>query len=236
MGNPVVTAILAVLRLGIGLILLRLALDSRYRNLHWLAAVFYLNFLNLFLRGSDLWPASQVLMIVIQICLAMFTHATFYQHRRSPVAWVIAGLVVAGSASLYLSLRVPSYRGLQPIALLCALNWFWHALIAWQVGRTLGSDRSVEDWVKMRYGMVVTYAVAMGVLFVLPTWRSGVLLFRVAWWVTLIVALLLQYLAWGMPAALRRYLNRNYRSPVPAEQALSMTDEDILRALEKPAR
>ena len=163
MGNPVVTAILLVLRLGIGLILLRLALDSRYRNLHWLAAVFYLNFLNLFLRGSDLWPASQVLMIVIQICLAMFTHTTFYQHRRSPVVWVIAGLVVAGSASLYLSLRVPSYGGLQPIALLCALNWFWHALVAWQVWRTLGSDRSVEDWVKMRYVMVVTYAVAMSV-------------------------------------------------------------------------
>ena len=54
MGNPVVTAVLLILRLGIGLILLRLALkDPRHRNLHWLAAVFYLNFVNLFLRGSE---------------------------------------------------------------------------------------------------------------------------------------------------------------------------------------
>jgi hypothetical protein len=237
MGSPVVTIIMLVLRLGIGVILFRLALNPRYRNLHWLAAVFYLNFVNIFLRGPVLWPIAEIVMIVIQICLAMFTHTTFYRHRRSPVAWMIGGLVVAGSTSLYLSLWFPEYSGPQPMWTMCAVNWFWHALVAWQVWRKLRSDRSVEDWIKARYAMVVTYAVIMGALFVLlPLWRSSVLLVRMSWPVSMMLALVLQYLAWGMPAVVRRYLNRNYRPSAAAEQALSMTDEDVMHALEDQAR
>jgi hypothetical protein len=236
MGSPIVMAIFMVLRLGIGVILFRLALKPRYRNLHWLAAVFYLNFVNLFLRGPLLGPISQVVMVVIQICLALFTHTTFYRHRRSPVAWVIGGLVIAGGTSLYLAPRTFFYTWPQPMPFMCAVNWFWHALVAWQVWRTLRSDRSVDDWVKARYAIVVTYAVVMGVLFVLPFWRSPFSLFRWAWPVAVMVALVLQYLAWGMPAVLRRFLNRNYQRPAAAEQALSMSDEDVLRVLEKDGR
>jgi hypothetical protein len=117
-----------------------------------------------------------------------------------------------------------------------AVNWLWHALVAWQVLRKLRSDRSVEDWVKARYVLVVTYAVVMGALFLLPGWRSSFTPLRWTWPVIMMVALLLQYLAWGMPAALRRYLNRNYRPVVASEQELVMTDEEIVRALEKRVR
>ena len=48
--------------------------------------------------------------------------------------------------------------------------------------------------------------------------------------------LLLQYLAWGMPGPLRRYLNRDYQPSAAAEQAMNMSEEDVLRALEKQAR
>ncbi len=230
MGSPVFTAITLVLRLGIGVILFRLALNPRFRNLHWLAAVFYLNFLNVFLRGPGRGQIALVVMIVIQVCLALFTHTTFYQHRRSPVAWVIGGLLTAGGVSLYLSRQAPASTFPQPMSYMCALNWFWHGLVAWQVGLALRRDRSVEDWIKVRYVLVVTYAVTMGTLFLLPAWRSPVSL-RWLWPATFVVALLLQYLAWAMPAAVRRYLNRNYRPPLADERALSMTDEDIEHAL-----
>ncbi|MBN2369975.1 MAG: hypothetical protein JXO72_05760 [Vicinamibacteria bacterium] len=234
MGSPVVTGIFLVLRLGIGVILFRLALNPRYRNLHWLAAVFYLNFVNLFLRGPDLGMIAQVVMIVIQICLALFTHTTFYQHRRSPVGWVIGGLVVAGGASLYLSRQAPTYFGTQPMHLMCAVNWLWHALAAWKVWRALRPDGTVEDWIKARYAMVVTYAALMGALFLtLPLWLIPMPFIHITWQVTMMVALVLQYLAWGMPAFLRRRLNRNYRPSAAAEQAQSMTEEDALRALER---
>jgi hypothetical protein len=233
MENPVVMGILLVLRFGIGVILFRLALDPRYRNLHWLAAVFYLNFLNLFLRSPVLGPAALVVMVVIQICLAMFTHTTFYRHRRSPVAWMIGGLVAAGGASFHPSLRFPGYAGPQPLLMMCAVNWLWHALVAWQVWRGLRFDRSIEDWIKARYALVVTYAVVMGALFLMPLWQSPLPFVRMTLLVTMMFALVLQYVAWGMPAALRRYLDRNYQPATAAEQALSMTEEDLLRALEK---
>jgi hypothetical protein len=237
MGNPVMTAVFLVLRLGIGLILLRLALkDSRHRSLHWLAAVFYLNFVNLFLRGPAHPVISLTLTVVIQICLALFTHATFYKNRRSPVVWVIAGLLAAGGASLYLAPQRPAYTAWDPMRMMSAVNWLWHGLVAWQVWRRLRSDGSIEDWVKARYVMVVTYAAAMAALFLLPGWRTAWPVVGMAWTATFIVALLLQYLAWGMPAVLRRYLNRNYQPSAAAQQAMSMTEEDVLRALERQAR
>jgi hypothetical protein len=234
MNDPVITAILLILRLGIGVILFRLALNPRYRNLHWLAAVFYLNFVNIFVRGSALGPVSQVVMVVIQICLAMFTHTTFHQHRRSPVVWVIAGLVVSGGATLYLTQNVPTYQGPQPMYVMCAVNWFWHALVALQVWLKLRSDRSIEDWIKTRYALVVTYAVVMGGLFVVIVTRVRLPYFGFN--VIMMVALVLQYLAWAMPAAMRRYLNRNYQPPTVDEKALGMTEEEALRAVEEEAR
>lgn len=234
MGNPAVTAVFLILRLGIGLILLRLALkDPRHRNLHWLAAVFYLNFVNLFLRGSEFLLPSLALTVVIQICLALFTHTSFYKDRRSPVVWVIAGLLVAGGASLHLMPQRPTYSGPDPMWIMAAVNWFWHALVAWQIWRRLRFDRSIEDWIKARYLMVVTYAIAMAALFLLPIWPGARSAVGVAWTAVFIVALLLQYLAWGMPAVVRRYLNRDYQSPAAAETALEMTEEEIQRALER---
>ena len=240
MGNPVVTAIFLVLRLGIGLILLRLALkDSRYRNLHWLAACFYLNVLVLFLNGARLMLVSQIVVIMIQICLSMFTHTTFYQNRRSPVAWVIGGLVVGGGGSLYLWQRFPGsgFGGLRLMMVICAANWLWHAFVAHRIWRSLRLDRSIEDWVKARYVMVVTYAIAMAALFLLliPAGRVPRPVVRWAWPTITMVSVVLQYLAWGMPAVLRRYLNRNYQPSAAAQQAMNMTEEDVLRALEKPA-
>ena len=219
MQSPVVMTIFLILRLGIGVLLFRLALNPRYRNLHWLAAVFYLNFLNLFLRGPVLGLVAQVVMIVIQICLAMFTHTTFYQRRRSPLPWMVGGLVAAGGTTLYLTTHVPDYTGPQPMFMMCAVNWFWHALVAWQVWRKLRSDRSIEDWIKTRYALVVTYAIAMGGLFIVTLSPGPLPFMRIVWPTIFVTALLLQYLAWGMPAPLRRFLNRNYQPPAAPIEA-----------------
>ena len=236
MANPVMTAIMMVLRLGIGLILLRLALNPRSRNLHWLAACFYLNFVVLFLSGPRLLVVSQAVVIVIQICLAMFTHTTFYRDRRSPIRWVIGGLLLGGGASLYLWQPVPGNIGMRLIFAICALNWSWHALVAWQVWRKLGPDETIEDWIKARYVMVVAYAAMMSLLFLyplLPVQGGSMVFYRWAFPVTMTASVVLQYLAWGMPGILRRFLNRDYRAPAAYERVRNMTEEDVLRALEQ---
>ncbi|MBN2371647.1 MAG: hypothetical protein JXO72_14285 [Vicinamibacteria bacterium] len=236
MDNIYITSMVMILRLGIGVILFRLALNPRYHNLHWLAAVFYLNFINLFLRDPALFPLPLILMIVIHICLALFTHTTFYQHRRSPVAWIIGGFVVVGALPFFTALGGPLFWGVTPLHLMCAINWFWHALVAWQVWRKLRLDRSIEDWIKVRYTLVVAYATLMGMLFLLPVWRSSISFVGLIGPVGMMVGLVLQYLAWGMPAALRRHLNRNYRPPVTDATALNVTEDDILRELQKQSR
>ncbi len=239
MGSPVMTAIMMVLRLGIGLILLRLALNSRSRNLHWLAACFYLNFLLLFLRGPRLFIIHQATLIVIFICLAMFTHATFYQHRRSPIRWVVGALLLGGGAALYLWQPVRGNIGMRLIFGMGALNWAWHGLVALQVWRKLRPDQTIEHWIKARYVMVVAYAALMSLLFLYPLlpMRGGALVFyRWAFPFTIIASVSLQYLAWGMPGVVRRFLNRNYVPPAALQQAQDLTEEDVLRALETQAR
>jgi hypothetical protein len=234
MGNPVMTAIMMVLRLGIGLILFRLALKGK-SNLHWLAACFYLNFLVLLLPGPRLMLASQAVVIIIQICLAMFTHATFYQNRRSPIGWVIAGILLGGSASLYLWVRHPEVGGLRMMFLIGAANWFWHAWVAWQAWRKLRGDQAIEDWIKARYAMVVAYALLMSALFTFPLFATGQatrVFYGWAWPLTITVSVVLQYLAWGMPSALRRFLNRNYKAPAAFGDMANMTEEELLRAME----
>jgi hypothetical protein len=232
MGNPVMTAIMMVLRLGIGLILLRLALNPRSRNLHWLAACFYLNFLALFLRTPRLLIVSQAVVIVIHICLAMFTHTTFYRDRRSPIRWVIGGLLLGGGASLYLWQPGPGNVGMRLLFGICALNWLWHGLVAWQAWRKLASDQTIEDWIKARYVMIVVYAAIMSILFLYPL--VPMLFYRMAFPIMMIASVVFQYLAWGMPDVLRRFLNRNYVAPAAYAQAHDVTEEDVLRALEQP--
>jgi hypothetical protein len=236
MGSPVLTTILLVLRFGIGLILFRLALNPKFRNLHWLAAVFYLNFLLLFLRGPGMRVVAMVLIVVIQICLAMFTHTTFYKNRRSPVGWVIGGLVLGGVVSLYLSQRYPGFLGIRVLQMTNVANWFWHALTAWLVWRKLRPDQTIEDWIKARYVLVVAYALAMSAIYLFPARQSSLPSVRMASNAVFVVSLVLQYLAWGMPGFFRRFLNRNYQASAAVAQAQNMTEEDVLRALEKQAR
>jgi len=230
MGDPVLTAIMMALRLGIGLILLRLALRGS-RNLHWLAACFYLNFLVLFLTAPNLRLVSQTVLVVIQVCLAMFTHATFYRNRRSPIVWVVGVILASGGLALYLVSQAPSSGGFRLLFVTGGANWAWHALVAWQARRKLLADRSIEDWIKARYAIIVAYATLMAVIFViplLPLTAGRTVFFRWVWPVTMMVSVVLQYLAWGMPGPLRRFLNRNYQAPA----ALGMTEDELLRAME----
>jgi hypothetical protein len=179
--------------------------------------------------------ASQSVVIIIQICLAMFTHTTFYQNRRSPIRWVIAGIVLGGAASLYLWIRYPQVGGLRVMFLIGAANWFWHAWVAWRAWQKLRRDQAIEDWIKARYALVVAYALLMGVLFVFPLFLMGQatgVYYSWAWPLTVSVSAVLQYLAWGMPDALRRFLNRNYKAPAAFGDMAGMTEEELLRAME----
>lgn len=235
MGDPVVTAVMMVLRLGIGLILLRLALRGS-RNLHWLAACFYLNFLVLFLSGPRLTIAAQAVVIAIQVCLAMFTHTTFYQNRRSPIRFVLGGVLVVGAPALYLISQSPQGYGFRLILLIGAANWAWHALAAWQARRKLSADPSIEDWIKARYLIVVAYAAVMSALFLIPfvpMVPGSMAFYRWVWPGAMMVSVVLQYLAWGMPGPLQRFLNRNYRPPAVLQ---GVTEEELLRAMEERER
>ena len=73
----------------------------------------------------------------------------------------------------------------------------------------------------------------MSLLFIvplLPVSPGSMTFYRLVWPLTMMASVVLQYLAWGMPGPLKRYLNRNYHAPAGLQ---GMTEEELLRAMEE---
>ena len=216
-----------VLRGIIALALTRVILRRpEMRNLRWLAVVFYGNALTGLFQMTAIGQAA---FIIIQASLAMFVHETFYKDRPSPVlVFVYASIfgLLPGVIALLAGEQMPSMSPASPVV----LNWLWHAVAGYQAYKAIADNRFVEDWVKGRYLMMVGYSLVIALPLIItsflprsaPSWTG--LIFPTC----LIISIILQYLVWGMPEALRRWLNRNYQSPVPETEA-AMTEEEIMR-------
>lgn len=216
-----------ILRGIIALALTRVILRRpEMRNLRWLAVVFYGNALTGFFQQTAIGQAA---FILIQAALAMFVHETFYKDRPSPVlVFLFASIFgqLPGVIALATGGQSSSMSPASPIV----LNWLWHAVAGYQAYQAISGNRFVEDWVKGRYQMMVGYSLVIALpLIVLaflpkpaPSWTGFIFP------TCLIVSIILQYLVWGMPDFFRRWLNRNYQSPVPETEA-AMTEEEIMR-------
>lgn len=92
--------------------------------------------------------------------------------------------------------------------------WLWQAVAAFQAYRTIAQDKYVDDWIKSRYQLMVTYSCLQSLVGLAMMSR-----FLVSDAVTEVVALLvivttvMQYLVWAMPGWYNKWLNRNFRVP-----------------------
>ena len=230
--------ILVLARIVIGVSLTRTALRRNVRNLLWLAAVFYVNgFFNIFYTRAFY----NVFLFFIgaipdQVCLILFIRQTFYRDRQSPWVIFMAITLLGGLAMLLVGLNDPTSGAIpQIVSVVLACNWLWHTVIAVQAYRVAASDRVVEDWVKARYRLMIAYC---GIGLLLPVLGGLNAVFEIPRSVSRpiiglvsIASIVLQYLAWVMPAGYRRWLNRNYQPPVEDEAELALSEEEIMQRL-----
>lgn len=114
------------------------------------------------------------------------------------------------------------------------INWIWHTQIAYQACRAIASDDVVEDWVKVRYQLMIVYCV-VGFVVAAPVsigllWPEIVSI-RVLVVVGILTGLICQFLVWVLPEGFRRWINRNYHLPAQDEAELALSEEEILRRL-----
>jgi hypothetical protein len=118
-------------------------------------------------------------------------------------------------------------------------------VIGWQSYKLIRADKSVEDWIKARYTLVLAYLfvvlvtpllTVMGIashffLFITTILDSLALGFVVHG--SLITFVVLEYLAWVMPQGYRRFLNRRYQSMEQSPGfSLEMSEEEIIRSFQ----
>ena len=234
--------ILIILRLVIGIRLVRLARQNSLSNIYWLAILFLLHGVGLLFTPApgnplsnfpfSLWIFTLVSQFAPQIFVIAFNHTTFYQGRKSPLWWFVGAYVVFLLIGLYILINLRP--GGDPTPLLALTNimatvvWSWHARSAALVLGGLSKEAAVEPWIKSRYRLIIAYSIAMAISAagsLLRTFIAGAdatsLLGNVMAIISLIaqiVAVSLQFLAWVMPENFRRWLNREQHAKGSSQQ------------------
>ncbi len=240
--------ILIVLRLWIGMRLVATAHDTGANSLNWLGVAFFISAVSMpfaTLEGNVLGatPASlwlfEGIFILTDFAVILFINATFYQGRKSPVHWFLGLTFIGMVATLYgvavspsLALQNPWVASGQAVT--CVI-WAWQGWAGYRAWQSVAKERTVEDWVKARYQLVVWYSnfqiVAslvnvLRMLFALgsPMLSNGMGLISL---VTSISNVLVAYLAWAAPPSFYRWLNRGYKAPEVKE----MSEEALMRQM-----
>lgn len=245
-----ITWILVIARLIIAIQLTRVGQRHKLSNLFWLAGFFYITgigdiFITLSPVTAIIWPFFLAVGLG-EVMLVMFIQKTFYQDRKSPyLIFMVIALAIFG-ASLYMLANQMTF-----LPYYSPFNWLWLIWVGYQAYKKIATDQAVEDWVKARYKLIIAYSLAALVApiytiltllpFVIPSvvaWLfapTSILVAQITILVFVTIGIALEYLAWVMPESYRRYLNRNYRAPVPDKVEMELSEEEIMRRLQDRA-
>jgi len=242
--------IMVALRLWTAIVLFTKARQNKLTNLYWLAGSFVV-----FGAGAAFAPTAGNPLALVSASLWLlvafgllsvfatiqFVSETFYRNRASPAPWMRGVAVVLGALALYGVVLSPSVLQQHPLAALlqvviCVL-FGWQGWAGYQAWRGVAHQKTVEDWVKGRYQLVIWYSgcqivagLASAVRIVLvgggATGGLGSLMALVAL-VANFGVVALSYLAWAAPAGFYGWLNRNYK----AVEMREINEEEVTKTM-----
>ncbi|MBN2005723.1 MAG: hypothetical protein JXA21_20370 [Anaerolineae bacterium] len=240
-----ITWILVLARLIIAVQLTRVGRRQKLPNLFWLAAFFYITGIgDIGVTLSPMFPGLLRPFIVSaglgEVMLAMFVQMTFYKDRKSPYPIFIFLALVVLAFDAFEAQFLPYHS---------PFNWLWIIWAGAQAYKRIAKNQTVEDWVKVRYKLVIAYALislagplwtimALVGRFFAPsfgTWlfeSTPLLVAQVGILICATIGIAMQYLAWIMPEKYRKWLNRNYQSPIQEEPESGLTEEEIMQGLQ----
>lgn len=230
---PIVVSVLftTMVRLVLAIQLTAAVRRTGQRVLQWLAVYYFATFafdicfnLNTITQavltvGGLQVPVFAVLKYLFgglgDVAMVMFIHQTFYHDRRSPYLSFIGSAILVSVVGIGIACFASGTNIFNPFI------WGWLAVVADKTYRQISDDKAVEDWVKVRYQLVIAYAVmlvaaAMLMLVVMVLVGRGLQQAASVIIITDIMismaAIILQYLAWAMPDRLRNWFNRNQQA------------------------
>jgi hypothetical protein len=137
------------------------------------------------------------------LAMVLFVQQTFYRDRKSPSWFFILSALGVFGVGLSLVFQLRDEPVFNPFV------WGWLASVALRAYRQLAADPHVEDWIKARYRLVITYSFMLMASVALPL-ALGLYPAAIPPANMLIsaIAIFLQYLVWVMPEGFRKWLNR----------------------------
>jgi hypothetical protein len=242
--------VMVLLRLWTAMVLIMTGRKNALTNLYWLAMAFVL-----FGAGAafaptagnplGLLPLSFWLFIGLSMvsvaAVIQFVRGTFYRGRPSPAPWMWGLWIILAGLSLYGVAVSASPDQQNPLVaagqVLICIIFAWQAWAGYEAWREVAREKTVEDWIKGRYQLVVGYSLCQFVASLGSIVRilgagggSGNALGASMALVTLgfnIAVVGLSYLAWAAPAGFYRWLNRNYS----AVEVKDINEEEVMRQL-----
>lgn len=214
--------LMIVIRLVIGVSLLKKSKKSGMKNLYWLSAVFLINGLNgVFFMDAYMNPTVQWFGAgVTLLCHLVFTVQTFFQNKSSPfktffaisvglsmISVIIAVLVQFGNF-IDLSSTIPS----AVYAVNVAITWGWYYIVTKTAYKEVENSKFVEDWVKKRYKLTMLYSLMIiiaSILIPLYAENQNTSLMLITF-LLIDGSLIVQFMAWVMPKSLKKFFNRNF--------------------------
>lgn len=243
-------SILIIIRLLTGFRLLVAGRKNNLPSLIWLSVSMFVTVIILLFAPVEGNPLANLPFslwvftigsIVGQASLIIFNQLTFYKDRKSPAGWVWGIFVILSALALYgVTVSESNFKQSPWVAASspCAvIIWAWHGLLAYQALTQIASEKTVQDWVKARYQLIVAYAVVLTVGAIASIIRNffaegalqsslGSLMATISL-ITQIVSIALLFLVWAMPESFRLWLNRNYQARMDEHayvQALAIMD------------
>ncbi|MHA1720832.1 MAG: hypothetical protein ACTSWX_02390 [Promethearchaeota archaeon] len=232
-----------IIRLFIAVALGRYAIKTKGKNFWWLFGLYFTSasfgLADHILKIGKIFPLSSGFRFV---CMVLFIHYTFYLDRKNPTIYFILISVITGITIIIFNIL---YNFINPIEIYDNIvritqmmgNFFifsWLIYTSFQSFLLIRNDDTIDDWVKMRYKLVLLYSfIGIFVAFAYATLKSTEINFYIIFiFITSIFYQFIQLIAWVMPKFLRKYFNRHY---IHDENSSKMNDElseeDIIREM-----
>ena len=223
MTRDAIVLIMLLVRIVVAVRLFQLA-ARKVRSLYWLGAAFLANaaYYALGLLIEDPVPQHFVYTIGLacaQLLVVMFIHTTFYQGKKSPFQIFLGLTIVAAIVDIVSGIWAGPVVSL--VSLMVTANWGWHAVIAYQAYQQVAGEKYVEDWVKVRYKLMIAYCALLamtGLMLVGYLVQDVMVQVQSLLGLFALAGVVLQFLVWVMPERFRQFLNRNYQAELLEEQ------------------
>ena len=225
-----------VIRLLLAVILARYAIKTKGTNFWWLSGLYFISavigFNDHFIEIGDLFALSSGFRF---ICMILFVHYTFYLDRNNPTIYlliisVISGILIISFKVIYdyinpIEIYNTIARIIQMIGNLVVLSWLIYS--SYSAFHIVKNDDTVDDWVKMRYKLVILYpffglfvVISYGIFTTSPT---------ISIFLATIVFQTIQLIAWVMPKFLRDFFNRNF---IYSKKIDELSEEEVISKME----